>query len=364
MRSSRLNDACDAAAAVDGRVTSDGPVIRSFCEGDAEAWNAYVLAHPEGTFFHLAQWREVLRRAFGHATHYLLAERNGVICGVLPLAELRSLLFGHALVSTPFCSYGGIVSSDVCTHRELTTAAGNLARALGVDHLEMRNRQRLHPDWACRDLYVTFRRPISPDSEENMRAIPRKQRAMVRKGIKAGLASRLDDGTTRHYALYSESLRRLGTPVFSRRHLEVLRDVFRENCEVLLIMQGEQAVASCLSFYFRDEVLPYYAGGTLAARSVGGNDFMYWEIMERARQRGSRLFDFGRSKRGTGAFDFKTYWDFEPQPLYYEYDLVRSRSTPDLSPANPRYQRMIATWRRLPLPLTQLIGPPIAKYLG
>jgi FemAB-related protein (PEP-CTERM system-associated) len=228
----------------------------------------------------------------------------------------------------------------------------------------MRNRQRLHPDWPCKDLYVTFRKPMAANAEQNMLAIPRKQRAMVRKGIKAGLSSRLDDGAEQHYALYAESLRRLGTPVFARRYLEVLRDAFREDCEVLLVMQGEQPIAGCLSFYFRDEVLPYYAGGTPAARAVGGNDFMYWEIMERARQRGSRLFDYGRSKRGTGAFDFKTYWGFEPQPLYYEYHLGNAKTVPDLSPANPRYQQMISAWRRLPLWLTRLIGPPLAKYLG
>ena len=147
MRSSRLNDAFYDGAAGGGRVATDATLIRNFRDGDADAWNAYVLAHPEGTFFHLAQWREVLRLAFGHAPHYLLAERNGAICAVLPLAELRSRFFGHALVSTPFCSYGGIISSDQGAHRELTIAACKLARALGVDHLEMRKRRRLHPDW-------------------------------------------------------------------------------------------------------------------------------------------------------------------------------------------------------------------------
>ena len=177
-----------------------------------------MLAHPEGTFFHLAEWREVLRRAFGHATHYLLAERDGRICGVLPLAEVRSLLFGHALVSTPFCVYGGIVAADLRARDALTARACELARALGVGHLEMRNRRRTHPDWPARELYVTFRKSIGPDAEENMLAIPRKQRAMVRKGIKEGLRSELHRDVARHYATYSESLRNLGTPVFSRRY--------------------------------------------------------------------------------------------------------------------------------------------------
>jgi FemAB-related protein (PEP-CTERM system-associated) len=340
------------------------PVVRPFRDGDETLWNEFVLSQRDGTFFHLAQWREVLRRAFGHAAHYLLAERDGRICGVLPLAELRSLLFGHALVSTPFCVYGGIVASDQRTHDALTATACALARSLEVDHLEMRNRRRSHPGWPGKDLYVTFRKAIGPDAEQNMQAIPRKQRAMVRKGIKEGLRSEVHRDAARHHATYSESLRNLGTPVFSRRYPELLLEFFGADCEILTVMHGDQAVASCMSFYFRDEVLPYYGGGTFAARGLAGNDFMYWEVMERARQRGSRVFDYGRSKRGTGSYDFKRYWGFEPEQLYYEYFLVKATVVPDLSPVNPRYERMIAAWRHLPLWLTRLAGPPLAKYLG
>jgi FemAB-related protein (PEP-CTERM system-associated) len=343
---------------------STAPVVRSYRDGDQAAWNAFVLAHRDGTFFHLVQWREVLRRAFGHATHYLLAERHARICGVLPLAEVRSLLFGHTLVSTPFCVYGGIIAADPRAHEALAAGACELARALGVDYLEMRNRRSVHPDWPCKDLYVTFRRPISPDAEENLRVIPRKQRAMVRKGGKEGLRAELHRDVSRHYAVYSESLRNLGTPVFSRRYFAELQRAFGEDCEILTVMHRDRPVASCLSFYFRDEVLPYYGGGSLAARGLAGNDFMYWSVMERARQRGSRVFDYGRSKRGTGSYDFKRYWGFEPEPLYYEYFLVNATAVPDLSPVNPRYERMIAAWRHLPLWLTRLAGPPLAKYLG
>jgi FemAB-related protein (PEP-CTERM system-associated) len=220
-----------------------------------------------------------------------------------------------------------------------------------------------HTDWPGKDLYVTFRKTIDPDVEANMLAIPRKQRAMVRKGIKEELRVEVDERVDRHYDIYSESLRNLGTPPFSRSYLRVLKDVFGENCEIVSILKGGQVVASVLNFYFRDEVLPYYGGGTREARTVAGNDFMYWSVMERARQRGCRLFDYGRSKRGTGAFDFKANWGFEPEQLYYEYFLVKRQEMPNLSPSNPKYGKAIALWRRLPLKLTQLIGPPVAKYL-
>lgn len=343
---------------------ASAPAVRQFRAGDAAAWNAFVQESPEATFFHLAQWREVLERSFGHVTHYLLAERAGTLCGVLPLAEVRSRLFGHTLVSTPFCVYGGALAQDPGVYEALVLRACELARSLGVDHLELRNRRRMHPQWPARELYVTFRRPISPDADENLRAIPRKQRAMVRKGAKEGLRAEVHRDVGRHYATYAESLRNLGTPVFAQRYLAELQRVFGEDCEILAIEHRGRAIASCMSFYFRDEVLPYYGGGTRAARSLAGNDFMYWQVMERARQRGSRWFDFGRSKRGTGSYDFKRYWGFEPEQLYYEYHLVRAAAVPELSPANPRYGRLIAAWQRLPLWLTRLAGPPLAKYLG
>ena len=343
----------------------NGVRVREFALADRAAWNAFVQAHPEGTFFHLAEWQYVLKRSFGHACHYLLAESPaGEIRGVLPLAQVKSLLFGNALVSTPFCVYGGIVAADAAAHAALTNAACDLARRLEVDYLELRNRRRQHPGWVCKELYVTFRKPIDPDSERNMLAIPRKQRAMVRKGIKEGLRVEVDERVDRHYDIYSESLRNLGTPPFSRNYLRVLKEVFGDNCEIVSILKGSQAVASVLNFYFRDEVLPYYGGGTREARAVAGNDFMYWSVMERAREKGCRLFDYGRSKRGTGAFDFKSNWGFEPEQLHYEYLLVKRQEMPNLSPSNPKYGAAIAVWRRLPLKLTQLIGPPVAKYLG
>jgi FemAB-related protein (PEP-CTERM system-associated) len=327
-------------------------------------WDEFVRGHAQGTFFHLSGWRQVLERAFGHRTHYLVAQREGVIEGVLPLARVRSLLFGDALISTPFCVYGGALYDSADAKRALEDSACALAEELGVDYLEMRNRSAQRADWPRKELYVTFRRPLDADSERNMQAIPRKQRAMVRKGIAAGLVSEIDPDVSTLYGVYSESVRNLGTPVFARRYLKLLREVFAADCEVLNVMRAGRCVASVMSFFFRDEVLPYYGGGTHEARAWAANDFMYWEVMRRAAERGVRVFDFGRSKRDSGSFRFKTHWGFEPEPLHYEYHLVRARAMPDLSPVNSKYQLMVRTWQRLPLAITRVLGPPLARHLG
>jgi FemAB-related protein (PEP-CTERM system-associated) len=338
--------------------------IRELHGEDFARWNTFVETHPEGTFFHCAEWKTVIEKAFGHRTYYLYAESAGHIQGVLPLGHLRSHLFGNALMSTPFCVYGGAVAESHDARVALESAAVDLARRLNVDYLELRNQNAAHPNWIKKDLYVTFRKEIDPDPERNMLSIPRKQRRMVRQGAKAGLTSEIDTELDRFYEIYATSVRNLGTPVLPRRYFNLLREIFGDQCEVLTVTLNGRPIASVMSFYFQDTVLPYYGGSLHSARAVAGNDFMYWELMRRACERGFRIFDYGRSKKGTGAYSFKKNWGFQAVPLPYEYLLINATAVPDISPLNPRYRIFVSVWKRLPLSVSKLIGPKIAKYLG
>jgi FemAB-related protein (PEP-CTERM system-associated) len=339
--------------------------IRPLDESRVAAWDAFVEAHPEGTFFHRAAWSTVIRRAFGHRTHYACAEQDGVITGVLPLAQVKTLLFGNTLISVPFCVYGGPLAVDREAAAALSAHAAMLLKQTGASAVEFRHRGEVSGDWRKRpDLYVTFRKAIAADHDKNMKSIPRKQRAMVRKGIQNGLVSIVNRDTSLLHGIYAESVRNLGTPVFSRRYFAMLADAFAENCDVVTVMDGGTPVASVMNFWFRDEVLPYYGGGAAAARRRAGNDFLYWEVMRRAAERGSRVFDFGRSKIGTGAFDFKTNWGFAPENLCYRYMLAPGAAIPDHNPLNPKYRLFIAGWKRLPLVVANAIGPTIVRGLG
>ncbi len=327
-------------------------------------WDEFVALCPAATFFHRAGWQTVIERAFGHPTWFMYAESDGRIRAILPLAQVKSRLFGHTLCALPFCVYGGIASMDQEAADALDAAAQQLAARLQVDHLEYRNMVPRHPDWHRKSLYATFRKELHPEPEHNMLNIPRKQRAMVRKGIAAGLHSAIDDDAERFFSAYSDSVHRLGTPVFSKRYFQLLQQVFGADCEFMTVYRNRETISSVLVFFFRDEVLPYYGGGGAAARVLAGNDFMYWEVMRRACARGYTLFDFGRSKLGTGAFDFKKNWGFEAQPLHYEYQLHRAREVAENNPLNPRYRLFIKAWRRLPLSLANALGPHIVRYLG
>jgi FemAB-related protein (PEP-CTERM system-associated) len=339
--------------------------IRPATEQDAELWDAYVLAHPQGTFFHRYGWKRLTESTYRYPGHYLLAEQDGRLVGLLPMGEVKHLLFGHSLISVPFCVYGGVLADDDSVREALELHAMHLGEDLGVDHLEFRNERPVREDWLRKDsLYVTFKKAISEDHEANLSAIPRKQRAMVRKGIKAGLVGEPDAGIDHLYQAYSESVRNLGTPVFPKAHFRAIRAEFGDDVDVITVRHEGRVVASVMNYYFRDQVLPFYGGGIAAARNLAANDFMYWEVMRRAAERGCRVFDFGRSKVDTGSYRFKKHWGFEPEPLSYEYHLVRATEMPDLNPNNPKYRLFINAWKKLPVGLSRAIGPWLAKGLA
>ena len=346
--------------------SAGGLLVTELEEARFAEWDRFVDTCAEATFFHRAGWKRVIERSFGHKTYFLCAKRDGAIEGVLPLVHIKHPIFGNSLSSVAFCVYGGPAAATPAAARALDAAARALADRLDVGHLEYRHQEPRDYEGmvAKSELYVTFRKPIDPDVEKNLLAIPRKQRAMVRKGIKLGLAGELDADVNRLHRVYAESVRTLGTPVFSRRYFAELQREFGPDCEVLAIVKDGQPVSAVMSFFFRDEVLPYYGGGTGAAREFAANDFMYWEVMRRAAERGCRVFDFGRSKVGTGAFDFKKFWGFTPQALHYYYLLRRGDKPPELNPLNPKLRIFIELWKRLPLPVANVLGPRIVRNLG
>ncbi len=339
-------------------------VVSEMPEGGEARWDGFVAGCPEATFFHRAGWRRVIAESVGHPTYFLQVEEHGQIRGVLPLVHIRSRIFGDSLISNAFCVYGGPASQDEAARQALDRHAVALAERLGVDCLEYRSRVQQFPDRPVRELYATFRRPLDPDPEKNYLAIPRKQRAVVRQGLAANLDARLDDDIGPMWELFAQNARRHGTPVFPKALFRNLKREFDDACEVLIVSHQGRDVAGVMSFYFRDEVMPYYAGGTADVRTYSAHDFMYWDLMRRACQNGCTVFDFGRSKIGTGPYAFKKNWGFQPQPLPYAYKLVRGRGIPDINPLNPKYRAFIGLWRRLPQPLANAVGPLISRNLG
>jgi len=327
-------------------------------------WDAFVAAHAAGTVFHLAAWADVMKKAYGHRTHFVMAMRGEDVRGVLPLVEIKSMLFGHALVSNAFCVGGGPLANDEAAGTLLLKEAERIGRAVGAEHIELRDTAAADGWIAKDDLYAGFEREMDADEAKNLLQIPRKQRAVVRKAIEGPFRVTVDKDLDTFFALFSRTVRDHGTPVFPKRFFAAILKAFPDQADVLTVWQDDRPLSSVLSYYFRDRVYPYYTGSDPAARTAGTNDLMYWKLMRHAVARGAKVFDFGRSKVGTGPFSFKKNWGFEPRPIAHQYLLLKRDTLPNVNPTNPRYARLIEIWRRLPVPVANTVSSFISPYLG
>lgn len=340
--------------------------IRTLDPSECDDWDCFARTAEGGHFFHLSGWQDVVTQSFGHKTYYLRAVEKDKIVGLLPLVHIKSALFGNGLISNAFCVAGGPLAETGEIRDALVRHAQEVMHEAGANYVELRDTEITMDGWQTRtDLYANFENEIAADSDENLKQIPRKQRAVVRKALKnEALSFTIDHSIDNFYPLYAQSVRNLGTPVLSRTYFKALLDVFKENCEILTVSHEGQPVSSVLSFYFNEKVLPYYTGSTPDARRLGSNDLMYWQVMRQAASKNCKIFDFGRSKTGTGPYAFKKNWGFEPRPMPQSFFMAKGQDMPNLNPANPKYKAFISVWQKLPLPVANLIGPHIVSRIG
>ena len=338
--------------------------VRELLPGEEEAWDQFILRSEGGTFFHLSGWKNVIEKTLGHRCCYLVALGNSGISGVLPLSLVQNRLFGDCLVSVPLAVYGGICTQEPEAYFALLAASKQLAIRHGVRYVELRNRtESFSSGLPGRDLYVTFTQDLSPGPERLFQMLPRDTRYMIRKSQKADLRWVEDLTLDEFYDIYARTVHRLGTPVFSRELLVDLQREFPRSCRLFGVRKGKRAIAGVFCLYFRNQVLPYYGGALLEFFRDSPNNFMYWNLMVQSCQEGHRYFDFGRSKKGSGSFIFKSAWSMKMDELPYQYQLVRSQEIPHLSSVDKKFQLPIAIWKRLPLEVTKLLGPKLFRWV-
>jgi FemAB-related protein (PEP-CTERM system-associated) len=337
--------------------------VKQFDSSIAKQWDCFVFENSRASFFHLAGWKRVVEKTFGHKACYFYSERGGKITGIAPFFDFSNWLVGDCLVSLPLGAYGGIIAVDSESEQALLDHAKQLARSASVDFLELRHRDGgLLSGFHAKELYVTFSTPLFSEPQANLKRLPKDTRYMIRKAEKGGL--RVERGVEQmdvFYDLFAQSMKRLGTPVFPVALFRNFVEEFPNHTQLMLVYNGSQAVAGVLSFFFRGTILPYYAGATGEATRLAANNFMYWELIKWAGEQGFRTFDFGRSKKGTGAFAFKSQWNMNIEPLDYQVLLVKRKTVPNFSPVNPKFEMAIRIWQKLPLSLTKFLGPSLVR---
>ena len=332
--------------------------------GEQDQWDRFVMASPSGTIIHLTGWQTVVEKVLGHRSFSLVARGEGGIRGVFPISRVQNKLFGDCLVSMPLGVYGGICAADADAYFSQLQAGSDLAGRLGVQYLEMRNRTEPFPtSLPGRDLYVTFTQDLTPGPDKLLAGLPRDTRYAVRKSLKAGLDWAEDLSLDEFYEIYAQSVHRLGTPVFSKAMFSAFQAAFPKQWKLFGVRKGATAIAGVFCFQFGDRMMPYYGGALPEFYKDSPNNFMYWNLILHSCRAGFRIFDFGRSKRGTGAFQFKESWSMEQTGLPYRYHLVRAKDVPQLSPLDQKFQLPITLWKKMPLAWTKIIGPQVIRWI-
>ena len=341
-------------------------VIRRATSEDDEARDAFVRAHHHGSFFHLAGWRRAVLRSFRHEPCELVAHREGELVGVLPMMFCRGLLGRRSLVSMPYGVYGGPLATDGEAEHALLEEAVRIADTSAVGHLELRYEHDPGPDLVGSDLYWTFQRDLPEKEEEVLARMPKKARAEARKARnKHGLE--LSEGTwyvDDLYRLFLKNKHVLGSPALPASYFYHLLEELEGSVAVHLVRRQREPVAAVMSFLHEDTLIAYYSGTEPGAdRLCSASNFMYLSLQEWGVRNGFKRFDFGRSRRDAGAFQFKKHQGFEPQPLHYRYHLVRDRGVPSFTPSNPRTRLLQETWSRLPAWCVRRLSNRLATYL-
>jgi FemAB-related protein (PEP-CTERM system-associated) len=336
--------------------------VRAYDDSDADEWDEFVSQHPHGSPFHLLAWKRTIEQSFGYPAMYVVATDGDRIAGVLPLFLVRNIVIGKALISTPFAVYGGILASNDACRKSIHAYVVELGHKLGVDRVELRNsvveQCVTGPNV---DRYVAFTQYLTPDEDSLLDSLPKKTRNVVRKALKQGFEARNHAGLRHFEDLYAKNMRRLGTPCFPSAYFKNLVNNFGEKVEVREVWLEGKPMAASFSFLFRGEMHIYYAAADTKYNALAPNTFMYFDHLRWAGANGFTAFDFGRCKRNTGVFDFKSRWNTVMRELPYEVIPVRCKEIPNFSPTNQKFHFAIQLWSRIPLWLTRLIGPRLIR---
>ncbi len=314
---------------------------------------------------HADAWSRSLERGLGHRQIRLTAKDDeGRSIGQLPLSLVQSSLFGKFLVSQPYLNTGGVWTDDPSIAHGMVDRAIELADQYDVKHLELRHEIRVpHPKLTLErtdKVHMRLRIPSSP--EPMLSSFKSKLRSQLKKASQNqfefswGRESLLDE----FYRVFAINMRDLGTPVYSKGLFASILQEFGSSSELCVVRLGKKAVAVALLVHHLEFTEVPSASSLRKFNSTGANMWMYWQLLQRAIDRGSKVFDFGRSSLDSGTYKFKEQWGALPSPACWQY-YIRSGSPADMRPDSPKKQRLIEVWQRLPVWMTRLIGPSIVR---
>ncbi len=341
-------------------------LVRLATDDDAEIWDNYVFASENAESYHPYEWRKLFERVYGHNCYYYLAEdESGQLCGVLPLVQLNSRLFGNFLVSVPGFNYAGTLADNDVVRELLIASAWDQAKRLGASHIELRHNSNVKISLPFRDDKVAMRLPLPDSCDSLWSGFPSKLRAQIRRPTKEGATC--DEGGVElvddFYKVFSRNMRDLGTPVFPRELFVEMCRSFPETTRVFVVRLDGIACAAGITYGFRERLEIPSASSLREYNRASVNMLLYWTVLQYAIREGYSLFDFGRSTVNEGTFRFKKQWGAEPDPLCWHYRLPDGEEIPRINPQNPKFRLATKLWQKLPVGFANVLGPHIVRNL-
>lgn len=339
--------------------------LREYTEEFSKAWKDYVKKNSSCSFAHQIEWKSILERSFKQKPVYLLAVEDNQVYGILPLFYYSSLLFGKFLVSLPWLDYGGACADSVEIQTLLIDNATEIAQQKGCRFLELRGVVSREERLVTKTSKVTFILELEADAEKVWKKLDSKARNQVRKAQRSELTVYLgrEENLDPFYSVFSTNMRDLGTPVWTKELFKNILTYLPNSSEIALVKLRNKVIGGALILYFKDMMTVPSASSLSSFLRYCPNNILYWEIIKRGCEKGIKKFDFGRSTLNSGTFNFKKQWVKEPTQLYWQYYLNKIKDLPELNPESPKFSLSKKLWRKLPLALTNFLGPKIIRNL-
>ncbi len=332
---------------------------------DSDRWNEFVEGN-NGPVFDSWEWG-ALCEACGHRTYRFAAEEGGELLACLPLVHMESRLFGDQLVSMPYSAYGSVVSDEGTSEESvhlLLEPIRDLADELGVDFVSLRGQDLGEPpEFEKENRFVTFDIPLSDDPEEAWNALDSSNRTHVRKARKEGVEYRRagsKEDLKRYYDLYLRNMRDFGSPPHSFSFFTRLWEDLGDHMVVDLALKDDHLINGQIQFLYVDRCFDWGGVTDYDYRNLQGGSLLMWKGIERACEAGYSTCTLGRTREGTGVYTYKKSWGGE-KVWFDDYHYFPARSTALPDPDDEKYDRLKDVWQRLPLKVTELIGPPIRR---
>ncbi len=341
-------------------------------EQDQKDWYGFLESNKPDTHGFCLEWREIVKKSFGHEDRYLICKEGEKVLGLMPSFIVKSPLFGNSVASMPYLNEGGIVATSEEAFKALLEEAGKIAKDNSCKYVELRHREPLSfngEELAERQHKVAMRMSLEGDPDEIFGKFPAKLRSQIRRPGKSGLEGKVSgvdieqkESVDAFYQVFSEHMRDLGTPVYPKSLFENTVSCFGQKARVITVWDKNKPVAAGITVGFGDSSEIPWASSLRSYNKQSPNMLLYWQTIKQCALDGYKFFDFGRSNPDSGTLKFKKQWGAEPRPLHWYYKLNNSEA-PDVSPSNSKFEIMVKCWQKLPLPLANALGPTLTRWI-